>query len=447
MDSDGRTLRSHLFGGASPCSLFTLDYERGRTCQLWGNSQPGGNNQAAQQNNPWAQNLMIRRAWTHGGGDTRPDIPPALDMWQALNPNLPSGIGPGSVITQQLRNVGLVKRLLVRITATVTTAGAGGDNVTLTPLGLPNLISNVTFTDLANNTRINTTGWHLFAVATAKRRRVFGAAYTSDSPAGYGDNFQTVLQAPSTIAGSATAKNIQLMLEIPFAYNDHDLSGAIFADVTQATMQVAITLNPNMFVASGADPTLAVYQSASANLPTLSNVQCQIYQNYLTQGPRQANGLPILPQLDLATAYVLNNTSSALPVVNQDNVTPFINSRKFLSLCAVYDNAGYGNTLNTGDDVNTWAIVSATFTNITKLDPYTQAFMGRNVIMDDFPAGMYYFDFRPRPIDTNQYGNMAVVFNPLHVGGSSSVVLFGYEALGFIGQINSGGSLPSGGGA
>jgi hypothetical protein len=411
-------------------------------CQLWGNSGGGGNNQAAAANNPWATNLSIRNLWVRGGGDLRPDIPPALDMWQALNPNLPSGIAPGSVITQQLRNVGLVKRLLVRITATVTAAPNVGDDLTLTKLGLANLVSNVTFTDLANNTRINTTGWHLTAVASAKRRTVFGAAYASDTPFGYGNNFTTVNQAPPTINHNTSA-NIQFMLEIPFAYSDHDLSGAIFADVTQATMQVALTLNPNMFVASGADATLAVYQSGSANLPTLSNVAVQIYQNYLTQGPRQQNGLPILPQLDLATAYVLNNTSSALPVANQDNVTPFINSRKFLSLCAIYDNAG---TLNTGSDINSLAIVSATFTNITKLDPFTQAFMGRNVIGDDFPPGMYYFDFRARPIDTNQYGNMAFVFNPSSVGGASATVLFGYEALGFIGQINSGGSLPSGGG-
>lgn len=394
------------------------------------------------QTNPWLDNLNIRRLWVHGGGEAMPNIPAAIDMWQALNPNLPSGVGPGSVITQQLRNVGLIKRLLVRITANVT-AGAAVGGQALTPLGLANLISNVQFTDLANNTRINTTGWHLIAVSSAKRRRVFGASYTSDTPFGYGNIYTTVQQAPATIAANGNA-NIQLMLEIPFAYSDHDLRGAIFGSVTQSTMQVAITLNPNMFVATGSDPTLAVYQSAAANTAGLNSVAVQIYQNYLDQGPRDPNGLPVLPMLDLGTAYILNNTSSALPVANQDNATPFINARQFQSLTFVYDNAG---TLNIGTDINSIAIVSANYTNIKKVDPFTAAFFGRNIIGDDFPKGMYYLDFRHRPVDTDQYGNMQFIFNPSSVGGSSAVVLFGYEAFGFIGQINQGGSLPSGGGA
>lgn len=398
---------------------------------------------AQQARNPYADNLAVRNRWVHGGGDLRPDIPAAINMWQALNPNLPSGIAPGSVITQQLRNVGLIKRLLVRITGTITANAAAGSTLTLTKLGLANLISNVTFTDLANNTRINTTGWHLVVVATAKRRRVFGAAYASDTPFGYGNNFTTVLQAPGSIVNN-TAANFQLMLEVPFAYSDHDLRGAIWGGVVQASMQVAITLNPNMFVASGADATLAAYQSGNANLGTLSNVAVQIYQNYLDQGPRDQNNLPILPNLDIATAYTLYNTTSSLPVANQDNATPFVNSRQYQSVAAIYDNAG---TLNVGSDINSWAIVSANFTNIKKLDPFTTAFFGRNVIQDDFPGGMYYFDFRERPVDTNVYGNMQVIFNPSNVGGNSAAVLFGWEAFGYIGQINQGGSLPSGGGA
>lgn len=415
-----------------------------RELALWGigNNSQGTQQQAQQaQQNPYLQNLQIRQLWVHGGGEARPDIPAAINMWQGLNPNLPSGIAPGSVITQQLRNVGLIKRLLVRMTMTVNANAAAGSTLTLTKLGLANLVSNVTFTDLANNTRINTTGWHLTAIASAKRRRVFGAAYVNDSPFGYGNNFNNVIQAPSSIVNNTSA-TIQFMLEIPFAYSDHDLRGAIFGDVTQATMQVAITLNPNMFVASGADATLAMYQSGNANLGTISGFACQIYQNYLDQGPKQGN-LPVLPAIDIGTAYTLYNTASALPVANQDNATAFINSRRYQSLCMIYDNAG---TLNIGTDINSLAIVSANFTNIKKIDPFTAAFFGRNVIQDDFPTGMYYIDFRDRPIDTNVYGNMQFVFNPSNVGGASAVELFGWEAFGFIGQINQGGSLPSGGG-
>ncbi len=198
-----------------------------------------------------------------------------------------------------------------------------------------------------------------------------------------------------------------------------------------------------MFVASTADPTLAVYQSAGADLATLSGLTVQMYQNYLDQLPR-INGVPILPQLDIGTAYLLNNTASGLPVANQDNGAAFINQRTYESVCWGYDNNG---TLNAnGSDLNYVQLQSANFTNILNLDGKMLSLMCRNVIMDDFPKGMFYLDFRHRPIDTNQYGNMMLVINPSSVGGSGAVFLYGWEAYGIIGLVNQGGSLQMGGG-
>lgn len=383
----------------------------------------------------YAENMQIRNLIVHGIPSQ--GVPPAVDMWQPLNPVLPSGAGFGSVLTAQLRNVGLVKRLLVEITGTITTAASNAH--TLTPLGLANAVSNITFTDLANNQRINTTGWHLVAVASAKRRRTWGAANTTDTPLGYGNNYSCIT-APSTINASSTG-NFKMYYEVPFVRNDHDLRGLIMGSVATATMQVQVTINPNFCVASGADPTSAVYQSASSTPGTLSNLTFQVYQNYLDQYPRMPNGAPILPRLDIGTAYVLTNTSSATPIANQDNSFPFVNQRQFLSTVAVYDNAG---TLNAGSDITSWKLTSANFTNITYLDALTQALMGRVRIADDFPKAMYYFDFNDRPIDTSVFGNMQLLLNPSSVGGSSAVVLLGWEAYGIIGQINQGGSIPSG---
>lgn len=395
----------------------------------------------AAQMSPHQQNQAARNLILRGGQVGNAFFAPAIDVWQPQNPNLPSGVGPGSVLSFYLRNVGLVKRLVVQFTATIT--NPAGPTQTLTPWGLANLVSNVTFFDLGNNQRINTTGWHLTAVASAKRRRVFGAAYTSDTPLGYGNNNNRVMYAPPTIA-SGTATEVDFMLEIPFVKNDMDLRGAIFADVTQATMQVQITLNPQMFVANTADPTLAVYQSSTAVLPTLSNVQINYWQNYLDQLPRMANGAPILPALDLGTAYLLNNTASGLPVANQDNGAAFVNSRTYESVTFGYNNNG---TLNVnGSDLNYVQLQSANFTNLLNLNGKVLSLMERNAIMDDFPRGMHYLDFRHRPIDTNQYGNMQLVLNPSSVGGAGAVFLYGWEAFGIIGLVNQGGSIPMGAG-
>lgn len=395
---------------------------------------------SAPQMNPYQQNMAARNLILRGGQVGNVYYPPALDVWQPQNPNLPSGVGPGSVLTFQLRNVGLVKRLVLQIRATIT--NPTGPTQNLTAMGLANLVSNVTFFDLGNNQRINTTGWHLTAVATAKRRRVFTAAYTNDSPLGYGAVNNRVMFAPASIA-SNTNTEVVFMLEIPFVKNDTDLRGVIFADVTQATMQVQITLNPQMFVANTADPTLAVYQSTTGVLPTLSNVQINYWQNYLDQLPRMSNGAPILPALDLGTAYLLNNTSSGLPVANQDNGAAFVNSRTYESVTFIYNNNG---TLNAnGSDLNYVQLQSANFTNLLNLDGRMLSLMERNLIGNDFPRGMHRLGFEGRPIDTNQYGNMQLVINPSSVGGAGAVFLYGWEAYGIIGLVNQGGAIPSGG--
>jgi hypothetical protein len=392
-----------------------------------------------QQVSPQQQNMAARSLILRGGQVGNTYFPPAIDVWQPQNPQLQANVGPGSVLTFYLRNVGLVKRLVVRFKATVT-AGATTTQ-TLTKWGLANLISNVTFYDLGNNQRINTTGWHLTAISSAKRRRVYGAAYASDTPLGYGNNNNRTMYAPATIAANASSE-IDFQLEIPFVKNDMDLRGAIYADVTQATMQVQITLNPNMFVSSTSDPTLAMFQSGGTDLASISNISVQMYQNYLDQLPRVNNG-PILPNLDLGTAYLLNQTVSSLPVANQDNGAAFVNARTYESVTFGYDNNG---TLNVnGSDINYIQLQSANFTNILNLDGKMISLMMRNAIMDDFPAGMYYLDFRHRPIDTNQYGNMQLVINPSSVGGSGAYFTYGWEAYGIIGLVNQGGSIPMGG--
>jgi P3 major capsid protein len=394
----------------------------------------------SQQMSPQQQNAIVRQLILRGGALGNMYFPPAVDMWQQLNPILPSSVGPGSVITIQLRNVGLVKRLIVEFSATVT---AGATSVqTLTPLGLANLISNVTFVDLGNNTRINSTGWHLNVVSSVKRRRVFAAAYTSDTPNGFGNNNNRVMFAPATIAANGTTP-VKFILEIPFVKNNHDLRGAIFADVTNAVMQVQITLNPQMFVSTTADATLAMYQSAGADLASLSAVTVQCNQNYLDQLPRNPQtAAPILPALDLGTAYLLNNTAGGLPVINQDNGFAFVNARSYESVAVIFDNNG---TLNVnGVDLNYIQVTSANFTQILRWDGMMAVTAERDILGDDFPKGMRYLDFRHRPINTDMYGNMQIILNPSSVLGSAATFLFGWEAYGIIGQVNQGGSLPMG---
>lgn len=384
------------------------------------------------------------RILLHGHGR---EVPPAIRMQQPIQPVLSTAILPGTIITVPFRNTGLITRFIVKFQATVT-AGATSTQ-TRTPLGAANFLSQAVLNDFSGIQRHNTTGWHLSFIASAKRKRAFGAAFVNDSAFGIGNNNPATPNssaisgniAPATIAAT-TAATIQVFYEIPVSPSHHNLHGAMWAEITQASAQLLLTVNPNMFVTAAQDPTLAMYQSAGSDIATLSNATITVYQDFYEQIPR-VGGKYALPRGMLATAYLLNNVATGVLIANQDNAISYVNQRKFLSTFAIYDNNG---TLNFGSDVNYWRLVSANLTPIFQFDPQTTMLVGgREEVMDDWPRGVYYFSHRERPIDTDAYGNMQLILNPSSVLGSGSVGLLGYEAFGVLGQVNQGPAIPSGG--
>jgi hypothetical protein len=357
----------------------------------------------------------------------------SINMWQSIASGTVAGAtARGTVINVPIRNVGLLKRLVLEIQCTIIQAAA--ETLTLTKFGPSNFISQAVLTDLNNQTRIQTSGWHLHTVASARRQMVFGAAYTNDSPVSMGNNFNTIT---ATASVTNSAKTIRMFYEIPIAYGDYDLRGAIFANVVNATMNFQFTINNNFVVANTGDPTLAVYQSSSTDLGTLGTVSWNVYQNYLDQLPMGNRG-PVVPILDLSTAYLLNNTSATGLTSGQDFPLPYANFRNFMSTTVIYDNGG---TLNVGTDVNYWALQSANYTNILKIDPLLSSLLTRQILGDDMPPGTYYFDHRQKPISTIQYGNMQLVVNPAGTVNAGAQLLTGYESLALINQLTGAGSL------
>jgi len=333
-------------------------------------------------------------------------------------------------VTVQLRNVGLVKRLIVKVTATVAQGAA--ENQSLTQFGLSNIFSNVNVTDLSNYQRINTTGWHLHMLATLRRQAAYGASYLNDSPVNTGSNF-AVNSSPAVITA---AKSISFYYELPLAYSDTDLRGSIYSAIVNSTWQVQFQINPNFFVATGADATNAVYQSSTAQLGALTNMTITIFQVYLDQLP-YAGSNPILPLFDLATGYLITNTNQTALSVGQDFPIQYPNFRQILSTFFVYDNGG---TLNVGTDINYIGVQAANLVFLYKSDPQTLALRTRNTIGDDWPKGTYCLETRAQPINTTAYGNMQLVINPSVVNANANV-LMGLEMLGIINQVANAGSL------
>lgn len=342
------------------------------------------------------------------------------------------------------RNVGLIKGFWVKVVANVTN-NDGGNAITPTDFGAANVLQQVVFTDLQNNVRIQTTGWHVNFVDSVKGKFPYGVAFTqasTDDPIGYGANW-TVQQQTNPIAKGGATGTVTMWYWVPLAYSDEDYRGAIYANVYNATMQLQVTFNSGNFsVATGADSTLAVYHgSANANV-AVGTFSVTVYQVYMDQIP-MANGIPILPMSDLATVYELKNTQFTAITAGQDFPMQYANYRDFVSTFAVYNHdpsADSGRVV--GADVNYWALQVANFTNIFKVEPNLVALWTRNHMHTDTPKGVYYFSSRRKPISSNQYGNIELVLNAI-TAAAGAYLLVGYEDFGIVNTLPVAGSLPA----
>lgn len=351
-----------------------------------------------------------------------------------------------SVLNIVPRNVGLIKGFWVKVAGGVqnTTAGAP---ITPTDFGAANVLSQVIFTDLQNNVRINTSGRHLDMLNSVKGSKPWLDTFTpqqnlpagSQVPVRYAESFGAGWIDSSIAQASTEAAAFNYWYWIPLAYSDVDLRGGIYANVVNSTMNLQLTINTQAVVASTADTTNAVYAGVGGT-GAISSVTVTVYQQYLDQLPIGQNG-PILPLLDLSTIYELKTTTQTGMATAQDFPTPYANFRDFLSTFATYVN---GVTRNSGSDVNYWALQSANFTNLYKIEPQLVAIMTRQRIRQDLPPGAYYFDHRSKPINTVQYGNMELVLNANGAVAANSRLEVAYESFARVNSVTQAGSLAAG---
>lgn len=339
-------------------------------------------------------------------------------------------------------NVGLLTGFLIRLSALITNPAAGSSLLTLTAQGPANLLQNVIFTDLQNYQRINTSGWHLSALASLRQGSPFESSTPTDSPMGYGSNWP-VIKAPTTIATNTSA-TVYMFYWIPLAYSEDDLTGSIYANVVNATMNLQLTFAQaaTAVVSNTSDPTLAVYQGAGAVVGvTITNLTIQVYQYYRDQLPMSDRG-PILPPIDLNTMYELKNTVFTALVPAQDFYMQYSNFRHFLSTILIFDNQAAGVYPAAGSDINYFSFRSANATDLRRADPFTWKSIERKLLTTDAPLGMYMFDTRKKPIYTTQVGNMALVVQPSTVNAGCNIPT-GWEMLANISNLMNASSLAS----
>lgn len=338
------------------------------------------------------------------------------------------------------RNVGLLKKFIIEISGTAKNNDAAND-ATLNDIGLCNILSNITFTDLNNNTRIQTTGAHLHFINNAKERKAFAEPMVADFDAAA--TTWPIIVAPATVAKAGGTAAYRMVYEVPIAYSDHDLRGAIYMNVVNATAQLQFTLNQaGAFAAAATDDTNAIWDGASPGvLDSGAGIKVVVTQVYLDQLPVTKNGV-ILPVLDLATVYELKSSNFSGMTAGTDFPFPYANFRDFLSTLLIYNNDG--KTRVTGTDINYLALQSANFTNIWKVNPLLAAQFANKAMNVGLPKGTYYFDSRRKPISTTQYGNMELINNPI-TAAAGAYAFVGWEDFALINTLQRATSLPGGG--
>ncbi len=370
----------------------------------------------------------------------------AVRRLQSLNPvTVVPANNPTLTITPS--PVGLVLGFWVKVVATVH--NGSGVQIDATDFNAANILGLVQFQDLANQTRIQTTGAHVNFLNSWKSKRPFGAALIGssatntgaqtagvayvgqDDPTKYGSNW-TVNSAPAIIAAAGNGTVTQWYY-IPLAYNPDgprmpDFRGAIYAGTTAANLQLQLSFagsvpGSSVAVASGTDSTGAVYVgdvAGSVAAVTISSATVTVYQDYYDQIPdgSQFTGQPgiLLPQQDISTIYnLLNSTLTGLPA-NAETGYQYANFRSFLSTLAIYVQSAATGARGTGADISYFALQAANNSNVWKAEPNYFALQTRQHMQLDFPPGVYMFDSRGvpnAPVNTQQFGVMQLVINPI----------------------------------
>jgi hypothetical protein len=212
------------------------------------------------------------------------------------------------------------------------------------------------------------------------------------------------------------------VFEIPLAYSDEDLRGAVYSALVNATQQLQVQITQTPIGNTAASDTFNyVYAGGAGSAGSITSCTIVLYQVYLDQLPLGQGGLPILPGLDISSIYELKYANYAALTANQQNPIPYANFNSYLSTFAVFNSTGANGGRNTGSDVTNWALTTANASNIWQVDALLAAQLSREHIWTDLPLGTYYFPSRKSPIYVNTFGNINLTLTPNTAAAGATV--------------------------
>lgn len=370
----------------------------------------------------------------------------------------------GTPIVFQMQNVGLVRGFWIKTVATISNTD-GANTATLGPWGAQNIYSQMQLLDFSQNYRINTMSQHIFALECYRQRSIFGGAYTNDQTTGVAANWAPIGLTGSTSATTiahGTGGTLTSYLYVPVMYTDSpydpDFKGAIFANLTNVTATLQLTVNPLVSVPAGTDGWNALFTGVATANVAITTMTVTVWQDIYDQLPDfrflpagvsaaqwiaasngDRTGL-LLPLQDMAFEYELKFAQFGSNITaNQVNNLPFVNQRKFFSQMVMYLQNG---VRALGTDITQWRLVAANSYEWWNRDPLTIALQNRRLLHDDLPSGYYWFDFRAAPILTNVSGNLNLELTPS--AATNPLVMIFSEDIAPVASVAGGSALASG---
>lgn len=337
---------------------------------------------AAPATNPVIENLNMRQVLLNT----------ASPMAYNLGTYTESSAPEGKTTRIKLQNTGILTKLGLVVTANVT---IGTATATLSPKAPWNVIKQIKMTDFQGTDRVNCSGLQLWALNSVRKKY---PAYLNNG------DLADVSSMPDVPTAVGTA-NIKFYVEVPFAFSEVDLRGAILAQTGAGEQYLTITWNED-FHQNGNDN--GVYNGAGTSTVAVNSISVQVVQHYLM--PQQISGQTPYPMLDLLTVYEINgNRLIADNLTNgQERLLDYPNNRSILGVYANYMNnsvmsnaIGQFRTIVNGNNV------------LTDLTNDHQLMMQRGWLSGaDLKTGVFFFLHRGRVIETAQYGNVQVGLTP-----------------------------------
>jgi hypothetical protein len=338
--------------------------------------------------------------------------------------------GTSQTTRLKLFNVGVLTKLLLRVTADITIGAAIAVPSAKAPW---NLISRVRLTDYDGQDRVNLSGFQLWVINSVRQ----GAPYGFNNMTAAITAVFTNPQVPTAIG----AGTIAFFIEIPVAFDVdnpivqlQDLRGAIMSQTAVGEMYLNIDWTNSLYTNNDVD---SVYAGAGATTvvgASSAYITVTMWQDYLMPQAIGPGGAIPLPGIDLMTVYELvgnvrsndNLANGTQKLINYPNVRSVIGA--------------YVNFVNGGALVNTISAVQliANGNNILMDNTsLSQLFVQRQRLENDLAAGVYFLLHRDHPVETALFGNVQLGMTP-----NAAITGSNYMELGFESFYTKGAALP-----